>query len=58
MERRYYTGQRRDELVWPLLLRYGIFEWGTLARIAREVGCHRSTILRDRRALLRSMQGL
>jgi hypothetical protein len=38
-----------------LLLRYGVFEWGTLSRIARELGCHRSTILQDKRALLRSL---
>jgi DNA invertase Pin-like site-specific DNA recombinase len=54
-ERRRFAGQRRDEEVWPLLLRYGIFEWGTLSRIARELGCHRSTILRDKQALLRSL---
>jgi hypothetical protein len=42
----------RQEEVFKLFLAYGFDRWGTLARIARILGCHRSTILRDRRALL------
>jgi IS30 family transposase len=49
--------QCRD-LVWELLLAYGFDAWGTCARIARELGCHRSTITRDCRAILRGMWGL
>jgi hypothetical protein len=53
--RRRFAGQRRDELVLPLLLKYGFDDWGTCARIAQEIGCHRSTVMRDRRIILRSM---
>jgi hypothetical protein len=56
--RRHFAGRRRDELVLPLLLQYGFDDWGTCARIARELGCHRSTIVRDRRAILKTMLGL
>ena len=42
----------RQEKVFKLFLVYGFDRWGTLARIAKILGCHRSTILRDRRALL------
>jgi len=39
------------------LLRYGFDDRGTLARIARELGIHRSTVLRDKRQIVRSMLG-
>jgi hypothetical protein len=56
--RRAYNGQRREEREWRrmkvcrLLFHYGILARGVLARIARELGLSRSTICRDRRALL------
>jgi hypothetical protein len=56
VERRRFAGQRREDLVLPLLLKYG-FGWGSLSRIAREIGCHRSTIMRDRNVIWRSMLG-
>jgi hypothetical protein len=46
--------ERRD-LVWTLLVAGGLDRWGLLSDIARELGCHRSTIMRDKRALLRSL---
>ena len=48
---RTMAAARQNEVL-KLLMRYGFARWGTLSRIARELGCHRSTILRDRRALL------
>jgi DNA invertase Pin-like site-specific DNA recombinase len=53
-ERRQAAGERQ-ELVFELLLQYGFDNWGTLARIARELGVNRSTILRDKQRILRSM---
>jgi hypothetical protein len=50
-ERKRWAGERQD-LVFKLLLAYGLWDWGVCARIARELGCHRSTIVRDRRAIL------
>jgi hypothetical protein len=47
-------GERR-ELVWSLLIAGGLDRSGLLSDIARELGCHRSTIMRDKRALLRSL---
>jgi hypothetical protein len=35
-----------------LLTKYGWFEWGTLTRIAQELGVSRSVICRDRQELL------
>jgi hypothetical protein len=55
-QRRRFAGQRRD-MVFELLVEYGFDTWGVLSRIAREIGCHRSTIMRDRRAIWRSMLG-
>lgn len=53
-ERRQLAGERR-EVVFELLLQYGFDSWGSCSRIARELGCHRSTITRDRRAILRGL---
>jgi hypothetical protein len=55
-ERQRWANERQD-VVFELLLAYGLWEWGVCSRIARELGCHRSTIMRDRRAILRSMLG-
>jgi hypothetical protein len=57
-ERKRFAGLRRDQEVWPLLLKYGWDTWGVCTRIAEELGVHKSTITRDRRAILRSMLGL
>jgi hypothetical protein len=51
---RKFTNERRD-LVWTLLIAGGLDRWGLLSDIARELGCHRSTIMRDKRALLRTL---
>jgi hypothetical protein len=56
-ERRRFAGQVCDELVWPLLLKYGLFEWGTVTRIAKELGLHKSTVCRHRQRIFRSMLG-
>jgi hypothetical protein len=47
---------RQDE-VFKLLLQYGWNTWGTLTKIADALGCHKSTISRDKRAIERSMRG-
>jgi hypothetical protein len=57
-ERRRFAGLRRDEEVWPLLLRFGMFEWGTVTKIAQELGISKATASRDRAAILRVMLGL
>jgi hypothetical protein len=46
----------RQNEVFKLLLQYGLWDWGVCAQIARELGCSRSTIVRDRRAILRSLR--
>jgi hypothetical protein len=51
---RKFMNERRD-YVWTRLVAGGLDSWGLLSEIARELGCHRSTILRDRRALLRTL---
>jgi hypothetical protein len=48
--RRYNEWQRqfmneRRELVWTLLIAGGLDRWGLPSDIARELGCHRSTIM-------------
>jgi predicted DNA-binding transcriptional regulator YafY len=35
------------------MLKYGLWEWGTLSRIARELSVSRATVCRDRQALER-----
>jgi hypothetical protein len=57
-ERQRFAGQLCDEVIWPLLLRYGLFEWGTLTKIAKELGVHRSTVCRHRQRIFRAMVGL
>jgi hypothetical protein len=47
---------RQDE-VFKLLLAYGWHAWGTLTRIANELGVHKSTITRDKQAIMRAMLG-
>ncbi len=56
--RRRYNAWRRDmaflrrcEQVFPLLLKYGPWDRGTQARIARELNVSRATICRDVAAL-------
>jgi DNA-directed RNA polymerase specialized sigma subunit len=44
-------------VIWPLLLRYGLFEWGTLTKIAKEIGVHRSTVCRHRARIFKAMLG-
>jgi hypothetical protein len=56
-ERQRFAGQLCDEVIWPLLLRYGLFEWGTLTKIAKEIGVHRSTVCRHRQRIFRAMVG-
>jgi hypothetical protein len=56
-ERQRFAGQLCEEVVWPLLLRYGLFEWGTLTKIAKEVGLHKLTVCRHRQRILRAMMG-
>jgi hypothetical protein len=51
---RQFMNERRD-LVWTLLVAGGLDRWGLLSDIARELGCHRSTIMRDKQALLRTL---
>jgi hypothetical protein len=55
-ERKRWANERRD-LVWELLLKYGLWEWGTLSRIARELQVHRSTVCRDRKNIVRDLLG-
>jgi hypothetical protein len=54
-QRRRFVGQVCDELVWPRLLKYGMFEWGVCARIAREIGVSRATACRYRQRIVRSL---
>jgi len=54
-ERRCFAARRRDELTWPMLLAGGLDRWGLLSEIARAIGVHRSTVRRDRTALMRSL---
>jgi tRNA(Glu) U13 pseudouridine synthase TruD len=57
-ERRRFAAARRDELVWPLLLKYGWDTCGVVTRVAEALGISKATASRDRRAILRSMLGL
>jgi hypothetical protein len=54
LERRRWAAER-ETVVFQLLLEYGLWEWGTLSRIARELSVSRATICRDRQRILRSM---
>jgi hypothetical protein len=54
-QRRKYANERRD-VVWELLLQYGLWDWGVCARISRVLSVSRATICRDRRAILRSLR--
>jgi hypothetical protein len=56
-KRQRFAGQLCDEVIWPLLLRYGLFEWGTLTRVAQEIGVHKSTVCRHRARILKGMLG-
>jgi hypothetical protein len=58
MERKRFAGQVCDEVVWPLLLRYGMFEWGVCSRIAKEIGVSRATACRYRQRIFKAMLGL
>jgi hypothetical protein len=54
--RRYHEWRQglaraRREVVGLLLVEYGRDTSGVVARVAAEVGCHKSTIWRDRQAL-------
>jgi hypothetical protein len=51
---RKFMNERR-EYVWSLLVAGGLDRWGLLSEIARDLGVHRSTIMRDKRAFLRSL---
>jgi hypothetical protein len=55
-QRRRDANERRD-VVWELLLKYGLWEWGVCARISRELEISRATVCRDRQHILRSMRG-
>jgi hypothetical protein len=55
--RRRYIGQVCDEVVLPLLRKYGFDDWGTCARIGREIGVSRATVSRYRRRIIRAMRG-
>jgi hypothetical protein len=57
-QRARYVGQVCDELVWPLLIRYGFETWGVCARVAREIGVSRATACRYRQRIVRAMLGL
>jgi hypothetical protein len=54
--RRFQADVRRWSLVLDLLFEYGLMTRGVLSRIARELGVSRSTVCRDRRALLTSFR--
>jgi hypothetical protein len=47
---------RQDE-VFKLLLQHGWNRWGMITKIAEALGCHKSTITRDRQRIMRAMLG-
>jgi hypothetical protein len=53
--RRLFAAQVCDELVWPLLLKYGFDSWGVCARIGREIGVSRATVCRYRQRILKAL---
>jgi hypothetical protein len=54
-QRRRAAAQRCEEEVWPRLLAYGFDAPGVCSRISREIGCHRSTVVRMRQRLMREL---
>jgi hypothetical protein len=56
-ERKRFAGQLCDEVIWPLLLKHGLFTWGTLTKVAEEVGLHKSTVCRHRQRIFKAMLG-
>ena len=52
--RQTLAGERAD-IVFELLVQYGWDHWGTLTKIAGELGVHKSTVCRDRQRIERSM---
>jgi hypothetical protein len=55
--RRRYVGQVCDEVILPLLLKYGFDRWGTLTRVAEELGISKATTCRYRQRIVRGMLG-
>ena len=55
-ERKKWACERQD-VVWSLLLKYGLWNWGSCSRIARELSVSRATICRDRRSIIRQTLG-
>jgi hypothetical protein len=51
---RKFVNERR-EYVWTRLVAGGLDRWGLLSEIARDLGVHRSTIWRDKKAFWRSL---